>query len=328
MPPTHKQAFKFRFVNEIAGAFVIIAAALAILGIYFAGHAQGWFERKLVLRTQFSTKEGTYGLQEGAEVRILGTLAGEVGPIVPGASGDLETTLKLKGRFHPYVRADSIALVKRKFEVAGDAYVEITLGDPQSPLLPDGALIKCKRDVELIQAAQKVLDETRAVLLPIMEELRGTLANLNRITRKIDAAEGPVGMLISDTNVTLQVRQAVQDLKRFAAALPGVVTQANGVADDLRKASGRMVVAAEPLPGITEQADGILRDLRRVSASLTGEVANVYGLVYQTQDAVREIERLVKGLQQHWLVRGYIEPSGATEFLDAGAIRNTKGTQP
>ena len=32
--------FKFRYVNEIAGGFVILVAALLIVGVVVAGHAQ------------------------------------------------------------------------------------------------------------------------------------------------------------------------------------------------------------------------------------------------------------------------------------------------
>ena len=104
--------FKFRFVDEIAGGFVLLGVVLLVAGIYLAGHAQGWFEPRLVLRTLFSTAEGTYGLQEGAEVRILGTLAGRLDRITPVAQGGLEGRLILKGKFRNFVHKDSVAKVK------------------------------------------------------------------------------------------------------------------------------------------------------------------------------------------------------------------------
>ena len=84
------QPFKFRFVNEITGVFVLLCAAAMIVGVFLAGRAQGLFEPKLTLRTLLSAKEGSFGLREGTEVRILDTAAGTVKPSrtmkIPGTS--------------------------------------------------------------------------------------------------------------------------------------------------------------------------------------------------------------------------------------------------
>ena len=58
--------FKFRFVNEIAGAFVLLAVAVLAAGIFLAGRAQGLFEPRFRLHTVFSAEEGTYGLTKGS----------------------------------------------------------------------------------------------------------------------------------------------------------------------------------------------------------------------------------------------------------------------
>ena len=38
--------FKFRYVNEIAGFFVLVVVLLFAAGIVLAGRAQGWFEKE------------------------------------------------------------------------------------------------------------------------------------------------------------------------------------------------------------------------------------------------------------------------------------------
>ena len=60
------RTYKFRYASELAGGFVLAGIIVIVLGIYFAGHAQGWFEKHLTLRAKFNTADGTYGLQEGA----------------------------------------------------------------------------------------------------------------------------------------------------------------------------------------------------------------------------------------------------------------------
>jgi len=69
--------FKFRYVNELTGVFVIVIVALLVVGVLFAGRAQRWFEPVYELRIVFPP-EGTFGLQKGAEINILGTPVGTV----------------------------------------------------------------------------------------------------------------------------------------------------------------------------------------------------------------------------------------------------------
>ena len=73
------QPFKFRFVNEIVGAFVLGAIVLLIAGIFLAGRAQGFFESKFKLHTEFATEEGSFGLQKGSDVRIRDAVAARLG---------------------------------------------------------------------------------------------------------------------------------------------------------------------------------------------------------------------------------------------------------
>ena len=73
-------AFKFRFVNEITGIFVMLALAALAAGVFFAGRAQGLFEPKFQLQALFTTDEGSFGLKRGAEVRIRDTAASTRSP--------------------------------------------------------------------------------------------------------------------------------------------------------------------------------------------------------------------------------------------------------
>ena len=119
--------FKFRYVNEIVGSFVLLVVATLIVGIILIGHAQDWFEPQYEIRLDFP-EEGSLGLQRGSEVQVLGATVGRVGKIRVGEDGAMHTTLKIKGDFIRFIRTDSRAVVKKKFGVAGDAFVDITQG--------------------------------------------------------------------------------------------------------------------------------------------------------------------------------------------------------
>ncbi len=189
-------AFKFRYVNEITGVFVLLAAAALAAGIFFAGRAQGLFEPTFHLRAQFSTDAGSFGLKRGAEVRIRDTAAGSVIRLEPDAEGNILGTFEIKESFHGFVRTSSRAVVRKTLVVAGDAYVEILVGSRQDPLLPHNAMIECAKDTEIIEQAAKLLDDLRAQAIPALEKLRQFLDQLPAVAAQTTGTLGAAETLL------------------------------------------------------------------------------------------------------------------------------------
>ncbi len=306
------QSFRFRYANEIAGGFVLLGILILVVGIYTAGHAQGWFQKKLVLKTKFDADKGTYGLQEGAEVRILGTLAGRVGEIIPSEEGGMETRLILQGKFSKFVRANSIAKVRKKFEVAGDAYVNITLGSTTQPLMQMGDYIKCEQDVELIEAAKKMVDDFRQAAVPMLDEFSMILSNVSSVTRRIEQKEGMVGKLIGDPEWAKQVDGMLGDIRLTAAQLPVMAAKLDGAMTNVQMMVLSLKQAAGEFPAMAGNAAGVVHDVQGVTGGLTGQIANVQAVLLQAESMLRETQVLVEGVQKHWLVRKYIEESDGT----------------
>lgn len=176
------KTFKFRFVNEITGVFVLLAIAVLVAGIFLAGRAQGLFEPKFKLHTVFQAEEGTYGLRKGSEVRSGETVAGSVIRINPTTNGTIEATFELKANFHDFVRTNSVAVVKKTLIVAGDAYVNISIGNRQFPLMPDGSTIACTPDKDIAKQAELILEELHAKLLPTVDKVNAVLDELPALT--------------------------------------------------------------------------------------------------------------------------------------------------
>ena len=172
------QPFKFRYVNEIVGVFVLGAFILLIVGIFLAGRAQGIFEQKFRLYTEFATEEGSFGLQKGSDVRIRDAVAGMVASIDPSSNGVLKATLVIKESFHPFVHTSSRALVKKALIVAGDSYIDIKSGNMGDPLMPDNSLIPCVKDTEIIEQARLLIDDLRTNTIPVLKQSKVVLDEL------------------------------------------------------------------------------------------------------------------------------------------------------
>lgn len=296
-----KKPFKFRYVNEIVGGFVLLVLFLLIAGIIITGRAQGWFEPTHELRVEFP-EEGSMGLRRGSEVRVLDAPAGMVLSVEPREDGVMEGVLQVRGRFYRYIRDDSTGVVKRAFGVAGDAFVEITRGRGD-PLPEVGAYIPIIKDTELLDLAESLLEEVRATTVPAIEQLQRLLeeytglaedlrdpegdvqqllASLNRIVQGLEAGEGAAGKLLRDPDVAAEVEVML-------ASVQDSLNEVNRILANVAEAT-------EKLPQMTDR--------------VAGELEDVPGLVYQTQATLQEAEVLIEGIQRHWLIRRHVDKEG------------------
>ncbi len=291
--------FKFRFVNEIVGFFVLLVLALVIAGIVFAGRAQGWFEPTHEVRVEFPDAEGSMGLRPGSEVRVLDTPAGIVRDIEPREDGIMEGVFRIRGRFYQYVRQDSTGVVMRAFAVAGDAYVEITRGRGD-PLPEDHPYIPIVRDTELLDLAESLLDEVRATTVPAIEQLQILLEEATELTVELRDPEGDVQQMLASVN------RMVQGVEAGEGAV-GKLLRDPEMADEVAQLVTRVGTLLEEVQLILEDVGRATAQLPHMTDRLAGELEDVPGLVYQTQATLQEAEVLLSGIQRHWLLRRYVE---------------------
>ena len=116
--------FKFRRVNEITGTFVLVVVAVLVAAVVWTGHTQRWFKSRVSLRIVLP-EDGAAGIRQGSEVYFLGTLVGSVSDVIVETTGRMEARANIRRDFFRFVRADSSAVIKKKFGVAGDSFFGI-----------------------------------------------------------------------------------------------------------------------------------------------------------------------------------------------------------
>jgi phospholipid/cholesterol/gamma-HCH transport system substrate-binding protein len=290
-----EEPFKFRRVNEITGVFVLVIVAVLIAAVLWMGHSQRWFRSRVTLRISLP-EAGAAGIRQGSEVYFLGTLVGSVSDVTVYATGRMEAEANIRRDFFRFVRADSSAVVKKKFGVAGDSFFEITRGTGQ-PLLEANAAIVCNEQFQspLEAAVEEIRAETLAVLkktgagldtwTKLGADLRETREHLDQLTVRVEsmaanveAGQGTVGKLITDTTLLDEAHE--------------ILVKANQTTSQLQRVVTNVDLAAADLPGVT--------------SALAGEAKDLPGLVRQTQTSMRELERLIEAMQKNWLVRKYV----------------------
>ena len=296
------ERFQFRHVNEITGTFVLIVIALVIAAIVWTGHTQRWFKSNVTLRITLPA-DGAAGIRQGSEVYFLGTLVGSVSDVVVETTGRMEAEARIRRDFFRFVRADSSAVVNRKFGLAGDSFFEITRGKGQ-PLPEKNASIVCHDQFQ--SGLESAIEEIRTQALGVLKkadtgldtwthlgaDLDETRKHLDQLTVRVDniaagieAGKGTAGRLITDTALADEAQKLLARADQTISDLQGVVTNLNGAAKNIQDGTQR-------LPEIT--------------GAVADEAKDLPGLVRQTETSMREMERLVEAMQRHWLLRKYV----------------------
>ena len=210
-----EERFKFRRVNEITGTFVLVVVAVLIAAVVWTGHSQRWFKSRVTLRIVLP-EAGAAGIRQGSEVYFLGTLVGSVSDVIVDTTGRMEAEANIRRDFFRFVRADSSAVVKKKFGVAGDSFFEITRGQGQ-PLPEKNASIVCNEQFQsaLEAAVEEIRGQALAVLkktgtgldtwttlgtnlMATQERLDQLVGRLDNIAADVQAGKGTVGKLLTD----------------------------------------------------------------------------------------------------------------------------------
>jgi phospholipid/cholesterol/gamma-HCH transport system substrate-binding protein len=297
-----KQRFHFRRVNEITGTFVLVVIAVLVAAVVWTGRSQRWFKSNVTLRIVLP-EAGAAGIRQGSEVYFLGTLVGSVSDVIVDMAGRMEARTSIRHDFFLFVRADSSAVVKKKFGVAGDSFFEITRGEGR-PLPEKNASIVCNEQFQsaLEAAVEEIRREATLVLkktgtgldtwtalgsnlITSRERLDQLLVRADSIAADLQQGKGTAGKLLTDPS-------AADELKTLLVKANRSVDELQVTLDNVRKASGNLQLASTNLPAITEAVGKEAKDLP--------------GLVLQTQTSMRELERLIEAMQRHWLLRKYV----------------------
>jgi len=276
--------------------------ALLVAAVVFAGRSQRWFVGNVTLRI-ILPEAGAAGIRQGSEVYFLGTLMGTVSDVIVDATGRMEARANIRRDFFLFVRADSSAVVKKKFGVAGDAYFEVTRGVGR-PLPEKNASIVCKE--QLPNAIEAAVEEIRAEALLAFKRMNNgldtwTVLGSNLITTRdrldqlivradtiaagLQQGKGTVGSFLTDASAAEELTSMLVKANRSMDALQLMAT-------NLQNASVNVHLASTNLPAISE--------------AIGREAKELPGLVLQTQISMRELDRLIEAAQHHWLFRKYV----------------------
>jgi phospholipid/cholesterol/gamma-HCH transport system substrate-binding protein len=331
------QQTRFRYANQAVGVFVILTVMVFVAAFLFSGQFREWSDPGEMIKIILPS-DGLFGLSEGAEVEILGTKAGKVLRIVINPDQQIHADVQIQSDMKAFVRRDSSAVIRKRFGVAGDSFLDISRGFGE-PLDWEFAVIDASVERAPTESFGEILDEARTKIFPIIEDtqqairiflevlqqlhdpegdMHQLLGNLNAVSSRIARGEGAIGRLLTEEQI---MDDLVALLNRFNTSM----ARFDPIFDDLETTIGNVAEISikineqsKSLPEINLKIKDLLvsvkalmKDLSRTTPQLPRILENVSDatdsvpvLMLQTQQVMVELERLIKQLQSNWLLRG------------------------
>jgi len=289
--------FKFRYVNEIVGGFVMLVVLLLLAGILVAGHAQHWFETMYEINLHFPP-EGSMELQKGGEVMLLGAKVGSVQDIIVGDDGNITGSIRVRGSFMRFVRADSIALVKKKLVVTGDSFIELTRGTG-AELPRSGGEIDCVKDTEIIQMLEEALEQLRKEAEETVTLVNAAIDEYTKLAAGMNDPEGNLQQLMANANGLLE------DI-RTGEGIPAKMLNDPAMAEDVAAIIEQVQELMLKVNAMAAEMQLAVAKLPPMADTLGSEVDNLPVMTGEAQTLMRETTLILDGLQKHWLLRKYM----------------------
>lgn len=317
--------------NQAVGAVVLGCVALFLGALINAGLLKEWFQTPLTLRIVLP-EGGVSGLEQGSEVQIMGTRAGAVRRIVIDPNERMHAIARIDPQMKPFVRRDSLVTIRRQFGIAGSAYVDISRG--AGPALDwEYAVLSANTDRAPTDTIGQTLEEVRARVLPILDEMHKAVGNFNAmideggplrqslqsaasVAQRIERGEGAVGKLMTD-------KKLGNDLQAALAEAQSAMAHANGLLAELEKSSKDARIAA-----ILQRTDAVLaslqiitKNLATASPNITTTTESMPTLLLQTESTARELELLLGQLRRSWLLGGGGATPASSRRAPASEVR-------
>jgi len=341
------ERFKFRYVNEVIGIFVILVVILAVISIFVTARSQKWFQRNYELGVLLP-ESGSHGLRKGAEVQILGAVAGQVRRIAIDKNDRMLAQVSIRADFFRFVRDDSTAVIRKKFGlVAEDAYLDINRG--RGALLPKkNSIIPCTVEKGIFTTIEETMSRMEKATLHAVQQygdlaadlrnpnspLQLLLVRMNRFSEKLEAGEGIAAKLLTDKSMAADLEKTFSGVNSVLSELKVVLLDAQKTSSKIAQLTdkvGEQLAAMPRLTSMTEkvlqQTEVVLKDIHQtmdnfpdIVGRLDEEMQSLPGLMIQTQETMRQIEKLVIGMQKHWVLRDYVEQAQPTTRIPSAEV--------
>jgi phospholipid/cholesterol/gamma-HCH transport system substrate-binding protein len=324
---------RWRHADEWVGLLVVVAVAAFLGAILHAGVLRDWFRPVSYLRIVLP-EAGVAGLSVGADVEVLGTHAGVIRRVVIRPNQQMYAEAEIDDQARAFIRRDSQGTIRRRYGVAGAAYVDVSQGTG-AELDWNYAVIQAVTERDPTESIGALIDQARQKIFPILDDAGRSTKALADVMEHMQKGEGDVGRLLTDETMVRDVEAIVAKASGIVSDLGQLVSQLQLVANNVKDLSQGINARDGGVPGLLHRADATLatvqqsmRDLAlaiqrapQIVHSVELGARDLPGLLTQTQQTAHQLEELAIQLRGLWLLGGGEKTSPQPARLPTHEVR-------
>lgn len=325
-PRSTPRRFGLRHADEWVGLLVLLAMVAFLAAVLQAGVLRDWLRTTSTLRVLLP-EQGVSGLSVGAEMEVLGTKAGTVRRILFEQDRRMVAEVDVEEQARSFIRRDSAAVIRRRFGVAGAAYLDVSRGTGAA-LDWSLAVIEATSERAPTETVGAVLDELKDKIFPVLDDLQRSARSIATMLERAERGEGSLGRLLTDDALARSVEGAAADSAAVVRGVARLVERVDGLVQEAERLVTQTGATTGVIPSLLRRLDQAVaslqqatRDIARTTPRLPQTVrnveegtANLPALLTQTQQTARELEMLMTQLRGLWLLGG----SGAAPPAGSG----------
>lgn len=321
--------------EQKVGLFFVIG--LVVLGFLLEmGSLWNPFTKYHTYTTYLSS---TTGLKMGDQVRLSGVEVGKITAIgIDGERVRVDFQVKPDTR----IRKDSIATI-RLTNLLGGQFLNLSFGSSQAEELPSGSTVTSRdtanideivdnvgqlsKDAKMLvtdlnRNQNEVMGKISAMLDENRGGLRGTIANLDSITTKIDRGDGSLALLLNDkslynnaNNLTASLTTISRKIERGEGTL-GKLVNDDSIYNDARGAIASLNSGMKDVKDIAAKING--------GQGTLGKLVNDDSLYVEVRDASKNIKEIAQKINSGQGTLGKLVNDDKLYYDTAATLKKTE----
>ena len=292
------------------GIFVASAVILFIVAIYLIGSKQNLFSSTTDIHASF---KDIRGLMTGNIVRFAGINIGTVKDIQLVADSSVIVTMTIRDTYTEYIYKNSAVQIGQE-GLMGGKIVLISTGDPTTG--------KVQQDDYLPVSTGLDIQAMIAQATEMLDEAKGTVANMRSITDKLNEGDGDIARLLNENNITTSLESATERLHASLSDMNQITGKINNGQGDLGKLVNSDSITSQVnsimvnLNSTTQKADSLVNELYHTSYTINNGDGvlprllhdeqmghNVDTAIAKVDQSLIEITKAAETISKSWLFR-------------------------
>ncbi len=317
------EPFKFRYLREIVGFFVLGSLLAALASLFLVGEGRNWFVRRVDLTAVFPAERAGV-IRSGLPVRLAGERIGLVTEVVLDGD-DLRVRLRVAGSALAGLRADSKAVLRLPIAgLIGDLAIDLTPGR-SGTVIRAGDTLPGSNEGDVLGDAEVIMKALARDIPPILSETRAALVRTNALLQQLEqnrAGEHVAALAASAARLTTQAESAQLAAHAAAtaaelAALLKSINQGEGSLGKLARDPAlhqRVITALDDvhaswgeLAKVIASAAKVAEDASVMSAALRTRANDLPAIVDRSDRMLLNANRTLEAAQRSWLLRDGVQ---------------------